>query len=80
MIIYMIIYLPILCCFSSIFADFRRILVPKGQPVNLPGHKNTETVGRVGGPLTIVLHNPYANHGAGIFTNMCPNKITQFCR
>ena len=25
-------------------------------------------------------HNPYANHGAEIFTNICPNKITQFCR
>ena len=23
---------------------------------------------------------PYANHGAGIFTNICTNKITQFCR
>jgi hypothetical protein len=21
--------------------------------------------------------HPYANHGAGIFTNICPNKITQ---
>ena len=24
-------------------------------------------------------HSPYANHGVGTLTNICPNKITQLC-